>query len=282
MKVTVAIPCYNGKAHVGRAIEAILDQSHPPDQILVIDDGSTDKSADIIRRYPVCLMRHDSNKGLATARNTAIAAASGDVLVFVDADAYAGSHLLESLLKGYGRPKVGGVGGQGIEASIHSIADRWRRAHASQSHGRRPKDVDFLYGLCMSFRLDALREVGGFDPAFRTNAEDMDIGLRLSASGYRLHYEPEARVYHQRSDDETSLKRTMAAWYAEAYRARRLNRAQPWRLFAGTLRRIVMDPLKDIFVVRDPALAPLSVSIGLVKMRALLRAKMSYREEDRV
>jgi GT2 family glycosyltransferase len=278
MNITVAIPCYNGAAYVGRAIKAVLDQSRPADEILVVDDGSTDDSAEIIRRYPVRFIQHDGNKGLAAARNSAIAAASGDVLVFVDVDAYADRHLLAVMLEGYREPQVAGVGGQGIEANIHSRADRWRKAHASQSHGQRPKEVDFLYGLCMSFRLDALREVGGFDPAFRTNAEDMDIGLRLNAAGYRLRYEPGARVYHQRTDDVASLKRAMTAWYAGAYRAKRSNQAQPWRLFAGTLRRIIRDPLEDIFVTRELALAPLSVSIGIIKMKALLRARISYQE----
>lgn len=279
MKVTVAIPCFNGAAHIGRAIEAILNQSRPADEVLIVDDGSTDNSAQIVRRYPVRLIPHNGNRGLATVRNTAIASASGDVLVFVDADAYAAPRLLESLMRGYDGPEVGGVGGQGIEANVQSRADRWRRAHASQSHGRRPREVDFLYGLCMSFHQDALREVGGFNPTFRTNAEDIDIGLRLNAAGHCLRYEPEAKVYHQRTDDEASLKRTMAAWYAAAYRAKRLNRAQPWRLFAGTLRRIVADPLIDIFVIRDPALVPLSLSIGLIKLRALLQAKVGYGEE---
>lgn len=278
MKVTVAIPCYNGALCVGRALESVLRQSHPADEILVIDDGSTDSSAEIIRRYPVRLIQHDGNQGLAVARNSAVEAASGDVIVFVDVDAFADSCLLTTLLKHYNDPRVGGVGGQGIESNIHSLTDRWRRAHASQNHGQRSKDVEFLHGLCMSFRLTALREVGGFNPAFRTNAEDVDIGIRLNAAGYRLCYEPEAKVYHQRTDDEASLRRTMVAWFAESYRARRLNRAQPWRMFAGTLRRIVVDPLKDILIIRDLALVPLSISIGLLKLRTLIGAALAYEE----
>lgn len=280
MKVTVAIPCYNGAQYVERAIEAVLSQSHPADEVLVIDDGSIDNSAEIIRRYPVRLVQHDGNQGLAMARNTAIKAASGDVIVFVDVDAFADPNLLAALLKHYDDPKISGVGGQGIEANIHSLADRWRQAHASQNHGWRSKDVEFLFGLCMSFRLDALRKVGGFNPAFRTNAEDVDIGIRLNAAGCRLRYEPGAKVYHQRTDDGESLKRAMVAWFAESYRARKVNRAQPWKMFAGTLRRIVVDPAKDIFTVRDLALVPWSILIGFLKLKSLLQAALTCEEKE--
>jgi GT2 family glycosyltransferase len=242
----------------------------------VIDDGSEDHSVELIQNYPVCLIRHEINRGLAQARNTALAAATGDILVFVDVDAYADSHLLRTLLRGYADPEIVGVGGQGIEVNIRSLADRWRKAHASQTHGPRPKCVDFLYGLCMSFRLEYLQEVGGFNPAFRTNAEDMDLGLRLNAAGYRLLYEPGAKVYHQRTDDRTSLINTMAAWYREAYRAKRSNDAQAWRLFAGTLRRILQDPWRDLFVFRDPSLVPLSLYVGIVKIRSLFEASLNY------
>jgi GT2 family glycosyltransferase len=273
MRVTVAIPCYNGAAFVDKAIASILSQSHPADQIIVIDDGSTDNSAEIIARYPVHLIRHETNKGLAAARNTAMAEAKGDILVFVDVDVIADPRLIEALLTGYTNPRIAGVGGQGIEANVHSLADRWRRAHAQQSHGNKPKYVDFLHGLCMSFRLECLREIGGFDPTFRTNAEDVDVSLRLKKAGYQLYYQPDAKVYHQRTDNEASLKRTMIAWYVGAYRAKRINHDRPWTLFAGTLRRMISDPISDLIIERDPKLAKLSWEICWLKLQAVWAAQ---------
>jgi GT2 family glycosyltransferase len=271
MTVTAAIPCYNGASFLGGAIESLLAQTRPAEEILVIDDGSTDGSVEIARNYPVALVQHGNNRGLAAARNTAISRAQCDIIAFLDVDAVAAPDWLEVLLSGY-EPHIGGVGGQGIEANIHSLADRWRQAHASQNHGQRPKEVEYLVGLCMSFRREALERVGGFDLAFRTNGEDMDIGMRLTAAGYRLRYVPEARVYHQRTDDEASLKRTMSAWYSAAYSARRVNRQYPWKLFAGTLRRIIVDPVADLVAHRDIEMARLSWQIGWIKLRALWQA----------
>ena len=280
--ITVAIPCYNGAAYVHYAIESLLAQTHPADEILVIDDGSTDESAAVVRRYPVRLVQHKQNKGLATARNTAIAQAQGDIVAFIDVDAFADRNCLEVLLNGYSAPQIGGVGGQGIEVNVRSLADRWRKAHASQSHGRAPKDVPFLYGLCMSFRRKALHQIGGFDVAFRTNGEDMDIGLRLNAAGFRLRYLPDAKVYHQRTDDLDSLQRTMEAWYSAAYRALCVNQSHPWRIFAGTVRRICTDPLHDLIAERDLELAHLSWRIGWIKLLALWRMAREIRSEENV
>ncbi len=277
MKVTVAIPCYNGALHIGAAIESVLEQIRPADEVLVVDDGSTDGSIEVIRRYPVRLIQHDGNRGLAVARNSAVQEAEGDIIVFIDADAVADPAMVGVLLSGYDDPRIGGVGGQGVEANVHSLADRWRARHASQSHGNIAKDVEFLFGLCMSFRLDALREIGGFDPAFRTNAEDVDVGLRLRKAGYRLRYLPDARVYHQRTDNEASLVRTMAAWYGAAYQAKWRGQAQPWRLFVGTLRRLVMDTLFDLIIARDREMARLSWRMGWVKLRAVWQASWAVK-----
>jgi mycofactocin glycosyltransferase len=274
MRVSVAVPCYNGAAFIGRTIESLLSQTCPADQMLVVDDGSIDNSAAAIRAYPVTLVQHSHNRGLAAARNTALKAATGEVVVYVDADAPAAPDLLELLMAGYLPPdgRLAGVGGQGLEANIQTAADRWRRAHASQGYGPRARDVPFLFGLCMSYSAAVLRQAGGFDEAYRTNAEDMDLGLRLTRASYRLRYLPAARVYHQRRDDVTSLQRAIAAWYGAAYRARRRNHAHPWTLFTGTLRRSVADPISDLVVGHDPAVARLSLAMTRVKLRALWRA----------
>ena len=274
MNATIAIPCFNGAAYIGQVIESVLGQG--AQQIIVVDDGSTDESVTIIQQYPsVQLVQHPVNQGLATARNTAIQHATGDILIYVDVDAFAAPNLVQVLLGGYTDPAVGGVGGQGIESNIQSLADRWRKAHASQGHGNKAKDVDHLYGLCMSYRLSVLKEIGGFTANFLTNAEDVDVGLRVNAAGYRLRYMPNAQVYHQRTDSIDSLKRAMTAWYGAGYQAKYRNGAHSWKLLVGTLRRLIKDPLTDLLILRDPALARLSWKMGWVKWRALRSAAAS-------
>src|SRR5258707_2696065 len=112
MRVSVVVPCYNAAAFIGRTIESLLAQTYPADQFIVVDDGSTDDSAAAIRSYPVTLVQHAPNRGLAAARNTGLKAATGEVVVYVDADATAAPDLLEHLTAGYLPPDthLAGVG----------------------------------------------------------------------------------------------------------------------------------------------------------------------------
>jgi GT2 family glycosyltransferase len=272
--VSLLIPCYNRADHITRVVEAGLDQTRPPDEVIVVDDKSTDNSVDVLEKLPVHLVCHQRNQGPAIARNTALQAAQGDIVVYVDADAYADHGMIEALLEAYKHPdsaSLAGVTGRGIESNINSLWDRWRSLHARQDFGESPRDkVDYPIGLCMSFRREVLLEVGGFDPFYPINAgEDYDLGFRLHNAGYWLRYTPDAIVYHQHSDTEEGLKRVQYHWYYWSYLARQRTNAQPGRLIIGTLRRLLTETLSDLVIRRDPGLARLDVEIFLIKLRAI-------------
>ncbi|MFH1969179.1 MAG: glycosyltransferase, partial [Verrucomicrobiota bacterium] len=241
--ISVLIPCYNQARHIRRVVEATLDQSRPPDEIIVVDDVSQDESVAILRQLSVRLICHEQNQGPAVARNTALQAASGDIVVYIDSDAYADRRLIEALLDAYRQPArrpLAGVGGRGVEEHVVTLYDRWRRLHARQDFGPARRDnVPYLFGLCMSFEREALLKVNGFDPFFPTSAgEDFELGYRLQRAGFMLRYTPEAIVYHQHSDDsEERLKRIQYNWYYWSYLAKHRTRSHPWTLYAGTLRR---------------------------------------------
>lgn len=83
--VTVIIPCYNGSAYIAQTIRSVLDQTDRPKQVIVIDDGSTDNSAAVIRDFPVELIQQE-NAGESHARNVGIERAEGEFVAFLDAD----------------------------------------------------------------------------------------------------------------------------------------------------------------------------------------------------
>lgn len=85
--LTFFIPAYNGAAFIAEAIESCLGHDYSPDEVIVVDDASTDNTAGMVEGYPeVTLLRHETNRGQAAARNTALAAASGEFVAALDQD----------------------------------------------------------------------------------------------------------------------------------------------------------------------------------------------------
>lgn len=285
VNISIIIPSYNRAEHIGNVIQALIDQLGPKDEIIVVDDCSTDDSIRVIERYPVNLIAHPQNKGPATARNTGLEIASNEIALFIDSDAYAAPGLLDKIRVVYDTDtlnEIGGVGGQGIEEQVHTVYDQWRKYHANQSFGPTTKNnITYLFGLCASYRRDVLNKIGGFDPFYRINAgEDLDIGFRVRQAGYRLYYEPGAIVYHQHSDTRASLLRVQYNWFFWSYLAKHRTNSMPWTLFAGTFRRLFTDTFTDLIFRRDFQLVELDLVMFYVKMTALWKALQQTQNTD--
>ena len=220
-KISVYIPAYNSAEFLSRAIDGLLAQTHPADEILVIDDGSRDATAEIAARYPaVTLVRHPHNSGLGAARNTAFGAARNELVASLDADCVPDPGWLAGLMRHFDDPKVGGVGGRLIEGIQQTLADRWRCAHMPQEWGEKPLlNPRFLFGCNNMFRRSAVLQVGGYDASMRTNGEDTDLSQRLRDKGWDLLYDPEARAVHLRHDTTRSILDTYWRWWRFGVRA---------------------------------------------------------------
>ncbi len=207
--ITVAIACYNSQAFIGDALQGLLNQSRPPMEIIVVDDGSTDQSRAVIDALGVArVISHDHNQGIAAARNTAWQNTRGDIVAFLDADAVPHPRFIHELGKCYCDPSMDGVCGQAVERICRTDADRWRSEILFQHWGRHTRrNVPFLFGISASYRRSALAAAGGFDPFFKFSGEDMDLGFRLHQAGRRLMYTPRAVVYHMRRDDRRSVRK---------------------------------------------------------------------------
>jgi len=220
-KITVYIPAYNAAEFLDRAIDGVLAQKLPATEILVIDDGSRDATAEIAARYPaVTVIRHAHNSGLGAARNTAINTARNELVASLDADCIPDPCWLAGLAQHFKNPEVAGVGGRLIEGTQKTVADRWRRAHMAQEWGDLPlRNPKFLFGCNNMFRRSVVKQVGGYDESMRTNGEDADISRRMRDKGWDLLYVQDALVIHMRHDTVRSILDTYWRWWRFGVRA---------------------------------------------------------------
>jgi glycosyltransferase involved in cell wall biosynthesis len=209
MRVTLYVPCYNVETYISTCLEGVLKQTHPPDEILVIDDGSRDRTVQIASQYPVKILRHQQNSGLAAARNTAFRNARHELVAALDADCIAEPSWLERLVNHFSDEKLAGVNGRLEEAVQTSLADRWRKLHMAQHWGDAPvRNPRFLFGADTVYRKAAVLAAGGYDERLRTNGEDSSMSTRVAALGYHTFYDPRAVVRHLRQDTVRTVLET--------------------------------------------------------------------------
>ena len=248
-------------------IQSLIDQTRAPDEIIIVDDGSTDNSVEIAQAFPVRVIVHETNMGLAATRNTGIMAAKGDILLFIDVDAPADPNCLDVLLAQYSDESVGGVGGRNIESVIRSPYDRYRQLLLTQYippnyMARAP----WVSGCCSSYRRSALFEIGGFDPFYRTNAEDNDIGARLNKAGYRIAYDPNAIVRHQKTDNWGSLNATAYRFCYWAARFIHRNRVRPHMAYHRILGGGILKGFRLLAGWRQLQLLPIHMTVVASKL----------------
>lgn len=222
-KVSLYIPCYSAEPYIARTIEGALCQNHPLGEILVIDDGLRDRTREIALRYPVRIISHERNRGLAAARNTGFRSARNELVASLDADCVAEPDWLEKLLPHLEDPKVAGASGRVEEAVQSSLADRWRKAHLAENWGASlVVNPPFLFGANGLHRKSVMEQVGGYDELTWTAGcgEDTDMSRQIVKRGYNLIYDPAALVKHIKQDSVRSVLDTRWRWWrygVEAY-----------------------------------------------------------------
>jgi len=210
------LPVYNVEQYVRAAIEGLLLQTYPLHRILVIDDGSRDHSIAIAREYPVQIIEHSENKGLAAARNTAFQHSTADFVGAIDTDASPDPNYSRNVMMEFENagPNVAGVGGKLIETNTATPADKWRALRMAQHHGDcRVHPPSILYGSNNILRRSAVLAVGGYDETFRTNSEDVHLCWSLRDAGFSYVYTPRAVAYHARKDTLASVLATAWNWH---------------------------------------------------------------------
>ncbi len=188
--VSVVIPTHNYGRYVCDAVESVLAQTYAPLEIVVVDDGSTDETPQVLVRFGSRIRSiRLPGRGVAEARNTGLQASSGDLVVFLDADDLLLPDGIAAQVAYFDRhPDVDVVHGEWYRCETDS--GTWRL----RGNPRLVGDIlpRILFGNLAAIhaimsRRRAILEAGGFDPAF-SNAADWEVWLRLAAQGYRFGF----------------------------------------------------------------------------------------------
>lgn len=212
MKASIVVPVWNGRDYLADCLNAVLEQSDGDIEVLVVDNGSVDGSADLVaRKYPqVRLIRSLSNLGFAGGCNVGLRAAAGDALVLLNQDTQVQPGWLRSLIARLESPNVGIVGckilypdgmtvqhaGGWIEWPL-GIAHHYGQGERDVGQWDAPREVEYVTGAAMAIRRDVLERIGSFDEGFWPGYfEDSDLCFRAREKGFAVWYEPEALVLH--------------------------------------------------------------------------------------
>mgnify|MGYP003392739461 CR=1 FL=1 len=221
MQVGLYIPCFNSEQTIQPCLDAVFKQEYQLKEVLVVDDGSCDKTTQIASKYPVKIIRHKTNKGLAAARNTALRNIKTEFVASLDADCIPDPDWLLRLINQFNSPKVAGIGGKLLEENVSTVFDYWRSVHMKQSWGEKAIASTFLFGSNTVFRKEALAKVGYYDKEFQSNYEDVDISKRLKKKGWILIYEPKAIARHIKRDNIYSVFNSYWQWNLCYYQKKR-------------------------------------------------------------
>lgn len=214
--VSIVIPCYNCRGYVGAAIESALTQTYAPCEVIVIDDGSSDGSLEVIESFgPRIVWRAKANVGANAARNDGLELARGEFIQFLDGDDVLHPTAVAARMARFEDDVDAVFGDREWIDETGAPSGEYRRY---LDFGWPPADLDAYLAASTSIqtsellhRRDNLYRVGGFDEAI-PKLQDTEFHLRLHLCGHRIRHLPEVVVQIRRHQGESRISNT--DWYA--------------------------------------------------------------------
>ena len=289
MRLSVIVPVHNGGEDLQRCLQGLAVSTRPPDEVIVVDDGSTDDSAAHAAALAARVVATTAGpRGPAYARNRGAEAATGDVLVFVDADVVVHADTLariEAVL--LGEPEVAALfGSYDDDPPARSAASLYKNLlhHHVHQHGER--EAGTFWAGCGAVRRAVFLAAGGFDESYsRPSIEDIELGVRLRQAGHRIRLCPEVQATHLKRWTLASLWRTdifarAVPWTRLILRQGRLSSdlnldwrgrlsaVAAWALFGCTLLLVGLGLVGAVPLVVWPGLGVLLLTASLAALNA--------------
>lgn len=215
--LTVIVPAFNEAELVSQTIRSLQEQTLPPKEIILVDDCSTDATADVARACGVTVVRPPRNTGSkAGAQTFALPLVHTDLTMAVDADTTLAPEAIELLLESFDVPDVAAASGSVFPRRTKTVWERGRYIEylfafaffkRIQDHYGKPM---ISSGCFSAYRTDRLREVGGWSD--RTMAEDMDLTWCLYERGWKVRFVPDSICYPIEPHNLNMLRKQLRRW----------------------------------------------------------------------
>lgn len=192
MEVSIVVAAHNSERTIGKCIEALLKQSYENYEIIIVDDGSTDKTYEIAKQYPVKLIKIQ-HSGIGKAQNIGIKKAKGEIIFLTNSDCYVPRDWISRLIEWFKKDdKIMAVGGGRIE-----VGDKY--SEINNEFDDEVHITNTLGAYNCAFRRQVIEEIGLFDEKIsskKASCEDTLFFAKISLRGYKLVRDNRVKVLH--------------------------------------------------------------------------------------
>ena len=243
VSITGIVPCFNASETLREVITSLYNQIPPLQEIIVIDDGSTDASSVIAKDMKCRVITLKENFGRGHSRNIGISECRTTYALFCDSTNILPSNFSANAIKHFKNSSIAAVFGRIVNhLKMTDALSRWRGRNLFREHLDHRQDVhevQCLISYAVLFRKDAVLECGNFDLSLR-KCEDQDIGQKLISFGYKIISDPSLVTYSIRRETMTSLCIRFNRWFSDHQ-----EEFHCWEAFINTLRSSMTIFLKD-------------------------------------
>lgn len=196
-RVSVVVPMYNAAEYLPVCLGALRQSLDDTAECLIVDDGSTDDSAATAKSLGFRVLSTGGRSSAGAARNLGVREASGEILLFVDADVRVHPDTVQCVLRAFAEnPALGAISGSYDDAPSHpSRISQWRNLLHCYTHQTASREATTFFTGCGAIRRDVFAGAGGFDERLRF-LQDVDLGVRLHRAGVKLCLDPAIQVQH--------------------------------------------------------------------------------------
>tara|TARA_B110000196_G_scaffold313618_1_gene320558 strand:+ start:206 stop:1060 length:855 start_codon:yes stop_codon:yes gene_type:complete len=253
-EVSIYVPVYNGQNTIELCINSILSQTVKPNKILVVNDNSTDQTAEILKKYSdkIEIISNKENSGVSYIRNLAVNYLKSKFIASIDADVELTNDWLEKLIDKANKENTTLIGGRMYEKFLKNPYNLWRSIRLKQNWGEKdihnPKFVFGCNNLLNTENLDKQDMYRNDLEYYKTNGEDIEFSKKILNQDMNLYYCSSAICYHLQDDNQKTLSKRYWRYihYGDGLKKRNLYKTfkNIFRQFKKTLKWSIEDLIK--------------------------------------